>query len=99
MNSNPQPHPSSAFPISDIPLKFMQRKNIRTLGNFNLKGLLQRGRRSVFSVNGEDFFISPETWIVGDPTVGQIVEVHGIVRSGLGLQATKLIVHTESAPS
>ncbi len=74
---------------SELPLSSKLEKQ-RLLGSFQLRGVLQRGRRGNFSVNGEEFFISSETWIHGDPKPGSIVEVKGVVRQGLGLLATKV---------
>jgi hypothetical protein len=62
------------------------------LSSFRLQGTLKPGERTDYSVDGEDFEITRETWIMGELTYGSAVQVKGIFKPGIGRFATKITV-------
>lgn len=58
---------------------------------FTLEGQIMRGNRGAFSVAGEDFVISNDTWIFGDVVVGALATVHGVTKNGERI-ARKIVV-------
>lgn len=58
---------------------------------FALEGLMQPGTESQFCINGKDFFITHDTWIVGEIEPGAYASVRGPLRAGKRI-ATKLVI-------
>lgn len=51
-------------------------------GAITVAGVIQRGQQAAYSINGQDFEITPDTWIFGDVKYGlsatvQLVHVQG----------------------
>lgn len=66
------------------------RSNTRTIQTFDLKGVLElRGER--FTIDGEEFRVSPDTWVVGTPKSGAMAKAKGVYEDGVPL-ATCLVV-------
>ena len=49
-----------------------------------LRGIITTGKRAPYAVNGDEFYITDDTWIVGDLEVGCIAEVRGHYVIGVG---------------
>lgn len=62
----------------------------RTL-NFTLKGEIDRGNLTKFSINGEDFVIDKDTWIFGEVRAGVVAVVKGVKIGGANF-ARKVMV-------
>lgn len=62
------------------------------LSTFRLQGLLRPGNRTQHSVDGEDFHITKDTWIIGDLNYGCMVQVKGVLKLGQGRIATKITI-------
>lgn len=59
---------------------------------FTLNGRLREGKGTPFAVDGEDFVIGPNTWILGEVEIGALAKVKGYIR-GLGeREATSIVV-------
>ncbi|RMG44484.1 MAG: hypothetical protein D6719_01760 [Candidatus Dadabacteria bacterium] len=61
-------------------------------GQFSLQGIVQPGDRTSYSINGHDFVVTSNTWIIGKLHIGAIAQVKGVVITGIGKCATKIIV-------
>jgi hypothetical protein len=59
---------------------------------FAFEGELRNGRKMICSVNGEDFIITPNTWVVGNLEVGCQVKVKGCTQVGNERYATSIVV-------
>ena len=67
---------------------------------FGLVGVVERGRKTRYSVNGEDFDISPSAVIQGDLRVGSTADVSGdILENGALKRATTIVVATPARSS
>lgn len=62
------------------------------LGDFSVEGTLERGLRCRFSVAGEDFDISDNTWVVGRLEFGAKVKVKGRSDRLGQKQATRVLI-------
>lgn len=49
---------------------------------FTLEGRLSPGQHSKYAINGQDFVLNEDTWVVGVPKLGVVAKVSGTVRSG-----------------
>ena len=69
-------------------------KNVQELAgqHFSFGGVLERGRGSEFSVNGEDIVVSSSTKVLGKLSLGAYVNVRGVVVSGQKKVAQRIIV-------
>ena len=78
----------SVFSISRrLPQKFYDRGE-----PFTLQGLIGYGSGTEFAINGEDFHVTHETWVIGKIRIGAPAKVTGIARPGVGRCAAKIVV-------
>ena len=59
---------------------------------FALEGAIQAGTNSPFSINGKDFSITDDTWVVGDLEIGAYASVRGPLKGGKRV-ATKVVIY------
>lgn len=59
---------------------------------FKLEGAITRGTNTPYAVDGEDFKIDGNTWIVGDMRLGASAKVSGVISPANGKKASKIIV-------
>jgi len=79
----------------ESPLKTLEKhsKNSRdSLARFMDQGIVKRNAQGQFTLNGEDFYIDENTFVVGDITPGDVVRIVGVIRSGKGRYATKVSI-------
>ena len=74
-----------------------QAAQMRSGPGFELNGALERGRKTRYSVNGEDFNIDTHTEMVGDLSVGKPVHAVGKIKNGQKMADS--VVVTESNQS
>ena len=59
---------------------------------FSIRGIIKPGKRTEFAINAEDFQITKETWIIGNIKIGAIAQVSGVVLTGKGKFASKIVI-------
>lgn len=59
---------------------------------FSFGGVLERGRSTEFSVNGEDIVVNSSTEVVGKLSLGANVSIRGVVTSNQKKVATRINV-------
>ena len=64
----------------------------RRIGSFHLSGIVKAGKRTPYSVGGEEIIVSSETWIIGRLEIGAVVRVQGVVIEKVGKIASKITV-------
>jgi len=74
--------------------RYAARKNSKpnkpVTQTFDLHGVLDvRGEK--FSIDGEEFLVSPDTWVVGQPKHGSLAKVKGTYEDGVPT-ATCLVI-------
>lgn len=78
------------------PKKQIQAKDQKPKqAQFCLEGILKVGQNSEFSINGEDFIINHETWIVGDVEYGKKAKVQGLIKPAVAKVARKVTIIKE----
>jgi hypothetical protein len=66
------------------------RSSARTVQTFDLKGVLEL-RGESFTIDGEEFRVSSDTWVVGTPKSGVMAKVKGVYEDGVPM-ATCLVI-------
>ena len=59
---------------------------------FVLQGPIARGAQTLYSVNGIDFAVKPETWIFGEVEYGAMAKVYCPIVPGRGRIASKIVI-------
>lgn len=59
---------------------------------FRVQGEIANGKRTKYSINGEDFEVDDDTWVVGVLRCGAKARVRGITKPGVGKCATKITI-------
>lgn len=60
--------------------------------HFTMEGRVTAGEHSPFAINGEDFTVGSDTWIVGDIRLGVTARIKGMIRNGRDRHATSIVV-------
>ena len=60
---------------------------------FSLTGELSPGKRTLYAINGIDFQVDTNTWVVGELTCGASVSVCGVYRKGTERYATRITLN------
>ncbi len=60
--------------------------------HFSLRGEIQPGRATKYSINGQDFEVLGSTWVVGVIEFGVIAKVKGNIKPGLGKCAREVVI-------
>lgn len=63
-----------------------------TLNRFTIVGRVQHGSKTRLAINGSDFAITDETWVIGVLAAGTIAKVEGVIVPGVGRIARKVKV-------
>ncbi len=59
---------------------------------FTLQGELKPGNRKAYAINGEEFDVDEDTFVVGVLRVGCTAKVRGNINPGVGKCATRIVV-------
>ena len=59
---------------------------------FSVEGLIQSGITAKYSINGEEFDINGDTWVVGVIRLGAMAKVRGTTKVGRPRIATKVVI-------
>jgi hypothetical protein len=60
--------------------------------SFSVVGVLERGEETRYSIDGVDFWVSDDSWIVGTPALGVVASVSGQILSDGRHLAKKIII-------
>ena len=63
---------------------------------FILRGLIEEGDKSPFSVDGQDFIIEDATWVVGIVVPGALATIKGVIERDGQHHAKSIVVATHS---
>lgn len=68
-----------------------KRRVMHAEPGFGLVGTVERGRETSYSINGEDFSVTPRTEIVGDLKLGKQAQATGIFAGGKKVAETIVV--------
>ena len=77
------------FPKKDATARPPSR---RLVSVFSLEGQLRTGNRTTYSLQGEDFALGTDTFVLGVPRIGASARVKGVIRNGGEKIATSMTI-------